>query len=293
MPASQDGAANWPPQGSWLPGRAASGYRVGPLLRQGSSARLYAITTAAAVPLVLKVLPPHGCQGEDGLLQWQREVSLQSRVQHAAVLRLWDAFRYGPYGCLVLERADLNLEDWIRLRGPLQSDEVFALADHLLQGLEAIHRAGILHLDLAPSNVLLQWTPSGAPRLLIADFGIAVDSSSAIRLSRPSAGWAHLPPELLRPGAHRPTPRSDLYSLGLTLLFARRGSLPVSDLLPLPELQRLLSAGVLRQQAERLEPPLATCLATLLQEDPQRRFRSADEALRCLRQQRDHKGASG
>lgn len=287
MLAREAGAVIWPLQGSWLQGRVASGYRVGPLLRQGTSARLFAVTTEADRPLVLKVLHPDGCQGEDGLTQWQREASLQSRVQHDAVLRLRDAFRYGPYGCLVLERADLNLEDWIRLRGPLSSADVCNLADQLLQGLAAIHRAGILHLDLTPSNVLLQWTSSGLPRPLIADFGIAVDSSAPVRLHRPSGGWAHLPPELLRPGAHLPTERSDLYSLGLSLLFARRGSLPVSDLLPLSELQRLLSAGVLRQQAQRLDPPLATCLATLLQEDPQHRFSSAYAAWHWLREQGD------
>lgn len=285
MPADHGPSGPWPQEGTQLGGGSALGYRVGPLLRQSQSARLHALTSEFGVPLVLKVFHSQASQGEDPALQWQREATLLGRVQHPAVLRLWDAFRCGPHGCLVLERADLNLEEWIRARGPLDVASVSALAVQLLQGLEAIHRAGILHLDLTPANVLLQLPAAhhSQPRALIADFGIAVASAEGLQLRRPSRGWAHLPPELLRPGSQQPTPRCDLYSLGLTLLFARRGSLPVSDWLPLPELERLVGSGVLRQQAERLEPPLAPFLAGLLQEDPQRRFASALEAWRYLR----------
>ena len=285
MTEERNSTGIWPQVGTQLGGGAAISYRVGRLIRQVQSARIHTVTNEFGTPLVLKVFRIEQREGESATVQWQRERDLLQRVNHPRVLRLRDAFCCDQHPCLVLERADTSLEEWIHARGPLMDRDASELARQLLQGLDAIHRAGILHLDLTPANVLLHLgkSPRKRPRALIADFGIAVRADEDVQLGRPPRAWANLPPEMLRPGTHRPTPHLDLYGLGLTLLFARRGALPVTNTLPPEEVERQVLAGAFSREAERLASPLGSFLARLLQVDPQRRFGSALEAWRALK----------
>lgn len=285
MAEERGGTGPWPQEGTQLGGGTGIAYRVGRLIRQVQSARIHTVTNEFGTPLVLKVFRTEQRQGESATVQWQRERDLLQRVNHPRVLRLRDAFCCDEHPCLVLERADTSLERWIHVRGPLMEQEAVELARQLLQGLDAIHRAGILHLDLSPANVLLHLGKSRRkrPRALIADFGIAVRADEEVHLGRPPRDWANLPPEMLRPGAHRPTHHLDLYGLGLTLLFARRGALPLTNALPPEEVEQQVQGGVFGREAQRLAAPLGPFLARLLQVDPQQRFGSALEAWRALR----------
>ena len=206
-------------------------------------------------------------------------------MNHPLVLRLHDAFSCGNLLYLALEAADANLEGWVNRHGPLGEPGVRELARQLLEGLHAIHSRGIVHLDLSPVNVLVQAPAIGAgsPRFKIADFGISVLLSEGVQLSRPTDHWAHLPPELLQPGSRSPTPLCDLYGLGLTLLLALRGSIPLSNALPLAVVERQVLEGVASQLAAELKPPLGLFIATLLQVRPEDRYGSALEAWRVLR----------
>lgn len=286
MQAADGAGAELSLEGAVLGGGSRLAYRIGPLLQRGQSALIHAASDEFGTPLVLKLYHAQPSQGEDPVVQWQREQQLMSRISHPHVLPLREALRIGGRCALVLERADTSLEQWILRRGPLADSQVRELGRQLLDGLHAIHTAGIVHLDLTPMNVLVQAAagcpPGAVPHCRIGDFGIGVLLAEGVLLGRPSADWALLPPELLTPGQHQPTPRCDLYGLGLTLLFARRGSLPLANDLPHAVVAEQVLAGGLAQEAERLGSPLGQLLATLLQVDPERRPGSALDAWRLL-----------
>ncbi len=275
----------WPQEGSLLGGGEQPSYRVGRLIHQAESAQIHAASNEFGRPLVLKIYRPQPMQGESPDVQWLREQRLLGLLNHPQVLRLHEAFRCGHWLCLALEPADANLEEWISRHGPMAVLAVRELARQLLEGLHAIHARGIVHLDVSPQNVLVQAPGPGqaSPRFKIADFGISVLLSEGVELSRPPDHWAHLPPELLQPGSRSPTPRCDLYGLGLTLMLALTGSLPLTNALPLAAVEQQVLQGLPSQQASQLRQPLGRFIATLLQVRPEDRYGSALEAWRALR----------
>ncbi len=275
----------WPQEGSLLGGGEQPSYRVGRLIHQAESAQIHAASNEFGRPLVLKIYRPQPMQGESPDVQWLREQRLLGLLNHPQVLRLHEAFRCGHWLCLALEPADANLEEWISRHGPMAVLAVRELARQLLEGLHAIHARGIVHLDVSPQNVLVQAPGPGqaSPRFKIADFGISVLLSEGVELSRPPDHWAHLPPELLQPGSRSPTPRCDLYGLGLTLMLALTGSLPLTNALPLAAVEQQVLQGLPSHQASQLRQPLGRFIATLLQVRPEDRYGSALEAWRALR----------
>jgi len=111
-----------------------------------------------------------------------------------------------------------SLEVLIRRHGPLDWRETLSIGVKLAGALEAAHRAGTLHRDVKPGNILL--TDYGEPQL--TDFGIAriaggFETATGVITGSP----AYTAPEVLE-GAS-PTPASDVYSLGATLFCALTG----------------------------------------------------------------------
>lgn len=134
----------------------------------------------------------------------------------------------------------------------------------LLDALDAVHAAGIVHRDVKPSNLLLSATGTAPPVLWLSDFGIAVRADEP-RLTHRSE-VVHTPgysaPEVLR-GAD-PDPRQDLYSAGIVLVELLTGRRPDVDGAEVP-------AGPLTEIVERL-----------VAADASERFGSAAEAHEAL-----------
>ncbi|MDW4904683.1 protein kinase [Streptomyces sp. ADMS] len=163
--------------------------------------------------------------------------------------------------------------------GPLPPAFVCTLLDQLLSGLGAVHAEGVVHRDIKPANVLLEATGTGRPRLRLSDFGIAM------RLGEPrltetdyvvgTPGY-FAPEQML--GADPDFP-SDLFAVGLVALYLLEGAKPDSKAL----IEYFAEHGT--PSAPRGIPePLWQVVATLLQPDPQARFRTATGARKALAQ---------
>ncbi len=150
------------------------------------------------------------------------------------------------------------------------------LLRQLFLALEAVHRAGVVHRDVKPANLLLDATGTARPHLWLSDFGIAVPLNEP-RLTRPSVVLGtpgYVAPEALA-GAS-PEPRHDLYSAGMVGWQLLLGELPTASAPPdpartvgLPDAFRLLledltsrdpirrpaSAREARERLKRLAPP--------------------------------------
>ncbi|MFB9315680.1 serine/threonine-protein kinase [Nocardioides plantarum] len=118
-----------------------------------------------------------------------------------------------------------SVADLLHEHGALPPRWVAVLTDQLLQALEAVHAAGIVHRDVKPGNLLLEPTGTRTPHLRLTDFGIAVPLDQP-RMTHGAQGIGtpgYMPPEQWHGGD--PDPRSDLYAVGrvvLEMLLGRR-----------------------------------------------------------------------
>jgi hypothetical protein len=133
-----------------------------------------------------------------------------------------DAELEGPEAFIVTELVEgPTLEEEIDERGPLDSRDLFELADQLADALEAVHGTGVVHRDLTPSNVLI--ARSGP---VLIDFGLAQGPGDvrATRTGFVMGTPGYLAPELLD-GAE-PGPDTDWWSWAAVLAFAGTGRAP-------------------------------------------------------------------
>ncbi|MEU3949363.1 serine/threonine-protein kinase [Streptomyces sp. NPDC029526] len=214
-------------------------------------------------------------------LRMRREARAAARVRHPAVIAVHDVAEVDGRPLIVMELVDgPSLDDVLRERGTLQPPEAARIGAEVMDALAAAHRAGVVHRDVKPGNILLD--RSG--RIVLTDFGIATmedpGDGSATHLTRSGelvGSLDYLAPERAR-GAE-PGPASDVWALGATLYAAVEGTAPfrrtsafstltaiVAD--PLPEPGR---AG-----------PLAPVLHRLMEKAPDARP-GAEEACDLLR----------
>ena len=176
-------------------------------------------------------------------------------------------------------------------QGRLSPAETLAIASPLFHALAAAHRAGIIHRDIKPQNIIL--TPSGQPKLL--DFGIAkrllpepgpADATTTSQLTGESdvvGTLAYMSPEQIQ---GRPVDaRSDLFSLGCVLYECLVGVRPFGGASRAEAIGQLLhvDAPAPSSVVPGLAPTYDTLCADLLRKSPADRFQSADEVLGAIR----------
>ncbi|MFJ4368600.1 serine/threonine-protein kinase [Streptomyces chartreusis] len=161
--------------------------------------------------------------------------------------------------------------------GPLPPSFVCTLLDQLLAGLAAVHSEGVVHRDIKPANLLLEATGTGRPRLRLSDFGIAM------RLGEPRLTETNLvvgTPGYLAPeqlmGAEPDFP-ADLFAVGLVAVYLLEGAKPDSKAL----VQYFTTHGT-PGAPKGIPEPLWQVVASLLQPDPDSRFRTATGARKAL-----------
>ena len=148
-----------------------------------------------------------------------------------------------------------------------------ALYDVILQiasALHHIHHLGIIHLDLKPSNILVD----DHGRAKIMDFGVAVESRQV--LDRQIRGSLHyMPPEVLK--QDRVDSRADLYSLGMTLYETVTGALPGYGKPSIEVIRMHLDEDVRPPSSinPSVPPELEQIIMKLLEKDPRHRYASA------------------
>ncbi|MFC8388008.1 protein kinase [Streptomyces sp. NPDC057238] len=161
--------------------------------------------------------------------------------------------------------------------GPLPPAFVCTLLDQLLSGLAAVHAEDVVHRDIKPANVLLEATGTGRPRLRLSDFGIAM------RLGEPRLTETNLvvgTPGYLAPEqlmGSEPDFPADLFAVGLVALYLLEGAKPDAKAL----IQYFADHGT-PGTPQGIPEPLWQVVASLLQPDPQARFRTATGARKAL-----------
>ena len=151
-----------------------SGTRLGPYeiqspLGAGGMGEVYrARDTRLERTVAIKVLNAQLVASTELRARFEREAKIISQLQHPNICVLHDVGNEGPIDYLVMEFLQgESLAERLR-KGPLPADQVLTIAIEIADALEKAHRAGVVHRDLKPGNVML--TKSGAKLL---DFGLA------------------------------------------------------------------------------------------------------------------------
>ncbi|KUJ67944.1 serine/threonine protein kinase [Streptomyces albus subsp. albus] len=161
--------------------------------------------------------------------------------------------------------------------GPLPPRYVCILLDQLLSGLAAVHAEGVVHRDIKPANILLEATGTGRPHVRLSDFGIALTKGEP-RLTEADFVMGtpgYFAPEQMQ-GADPDFP-ADLFAVGLVALYLVSGHKPDAEAL----VRRFEEQGV-PPAPDGVPEPLWQVVATLLQPDPEARFRTATGARKAL-----------
>lgn len=173
--------------------------------------------------VALKVLRPHVVGDDEGRARLAREVSSLRRVRSRRVAEVYDADPWGERPYLVTRYVDgPSLHDRVREGGPVDGDALRAVATGLAEAVSAVHRAGVLHRDVKPSNVLIE----GDHDPVLIDFGLAKVSEDS-RLT--ATGWLMGTPGFLAPEVlygDEASPAADVHAWASTVVFAATGESP-------------------------------------------------------------------
>jgi serine/threonine protein kinase len=236
--------------------------RVGqyPIVRRLSTSGLgqeYLATSPVGREIALRVIAPALADNRPVRERLAREIRVAAAVASPYTTRIVDADIGGPEPWIATEYVPgPTMELLIGGQGPVAQPRLLALAAALAEGLRDIHRAGLVHRGLRPSNVIL-----GADRPRIANLGVAISEREALA----SIGTFLGAPEYLSPeqaALEEVAASSDVFSLGSLLVFAATGSGPfgAGDLRAL--LSRILNDDPdLTGVPSEISPLIASCLA--------------------------------
>jgi serine/threonine-protein kinase len=203
-------------------GKTIAQYRIVEPLGRGAMGIVYkAIDETLDREVAIKVLNPALADAHT-ITRFRSEATALARLNHPAVATVYELFRHGADLLLVMEfvRGE-TLEQLSNRLGALPVDDAEYLIDQVLAALEHAHRAGIVHCDIKPANIMV--TGSG---IKVMDFGTA-----RVREAELAAGSGHvmgtpayMPPEQVL--GHRLDGRADLYAVGVVFYRLLTGTLP-------------------------------------------------------------------
>lgn len=258
-------------------GTVVDGFTVGEILHEGGMAVLRAVTHPDhAIPLLMKI--PTMLEGQDpaAIVGFEMEQMILPRLSGIHVPRFIAAGDFAVQPYIVMERiAGRTL--YARLEElPLPYAEVVEIGGKIAAALDDVHRQGVVHLDVKPSNVVIR-AESGEAALV--DFGLAHHDQLPDLLEEefrvPYGTAPYMAPEQIL--GVRNDSRSDLFALGVLLYFFSTGVRPFGDPSGKRRLHRRLWRDPVPPRRRRADYPpwLQEVVLRCLEADPARRHPTA------------------
>ncbi|MFD4546884.1 Stk1 family PASTA domain-containing Ser/Thr kinase [Streptomyces sp. NPDC058466] len=216
-------------------------YRVDARIAVGGMATVYrALDTRLDRVLALKVMHPALAADGSFVERFIREAKSVARLAHPNVVQVFDQGTDGSYVYLAMEYiAGCTLRDVLRDRGALQPRAALDILEPVLAALGAAHRAGFVHRDMKPENVLI----GDDGRVKVADFGLVRAVDTVTNTTGAVLGTvSYLAPEQIEHGTA--DTRVDVYACGVVLYEMLTGAKPHSGDSPAQVLYQHLNADV-------------------------------------------------
>jgi eukaryotic-like serine/threonine-protein kinase len=269
------------------PGKLLAGrYAIVRLLGQGGMGDVYeAEDRILHERVALKTIRPAVARDERHIARFKRELQLARKVTHENVCRTFDLGFDDEATFLTMELLEgETLADVIRKRAPLAPADALPFARQIAAGLDAAHRAGVVHRDLKPSTIMIV----DGQRVVITDFGLARAGDPDADASRLTAGGqllgtpTYMAPEQVE--GREAGPPADVYAFGISLYEMVTGRVPFDEPTPLATATKRL--GTPPDPPRRHVPALAAawdqtimrCLALA----PEDRYARAGDAIAAL-----------
>jgi serine/threonine-protein kinase len=267
------------------PTQIASRYEIERRLGAGGMSTVFLATDSVLERSVaIKLLAEHLADDEDFVARFRREALSAARLQHPNIVQVFDSGQDHESGrhYIVMEYVEgPSAADLLREHKMLEIEQTVAIVRDACHGLDYAHRAGVIHRDVKPGNLLVS---EGTGITKLADFGIAkaAEQTRITQVGSVLGTAAYLSPEQAR--GEEAGPASDTYSLGVCAYQFLTGRLP-HEYASLTEL-------ALKQQEEVVEPirdyrpevpaELDEAIRLCLEREPGSRYRSALEMAQAI-----------
>jgi eukaryotic-like serine/threonine-protein kinase len=278
-------------------GEIVSGrYRIAKFLGRGGMGEVYeAEDLDLKERVALKTLLPEIAGDGRMIARFKQEIQLSRKISHPNVCRVFDLARHPadassprPVVFLTMELlAGETLADRLRRETRLTAPAAFPLLVQMADALDAAHRAGVIHRDFKPSNVMLVSSAAGV-RAVVTDFGLARSLAGSGETTATLTGHLmgtldYMAPELLT--GNPASIASDVYALGMVAYRMVTGDLPFAAETPLAGaiLRSKVPVPAPRTAAPDLDPAFDRAIVRALDPDPARRFSSARQFTSALR----------
>jgi eukaryotic-like serine/threonine-protein kinase len=260
------------------PSAIAGRYRIERRLGAGGMSTVFEATDAVLErPVAVKLLAEHLAEDADFVARFRREALSAARLQHPNVVQVFDSGRDpdSDRHYIVMEYVDgPSCADLLREHKMLDIEWTVHILRDACHGLDYAHRAGVVHRDVKPGNLLVA-RETNATKL--ADFGIA-KAAEQTRITQVGAVLgtaAYLSPEQAR--GEEAGPASDIYSLGVCAYQFLTGRLPheYGSLTELALKQQQDAVRPITELRPEVGPELDEAVRLCLERDPGRRYGSA------------------
>ncbi len=265
----------------------AGRYQLGDLLGRGGMADVYLGTDARLGRRVaIKLLKSSLATDPAFRVRFRQEAQAAARMAHPTIVRVFDAGEEtvtdadgleAQVPFIVMEYVDGRLLKDIIAEGPLESAEAIRIIQDILTALEYSHRAGVVHRDIKPGNIMI--TQKGQVKVM--DFGIArAISTSSATVAEPNAVFGtaqYFSPEQAR--GESMDARTDLYSTGVVLFELLTGRPPFTGDTPVAVAFQHVSQTPPTPSTfnPKISPALDAVVLRALAKDRYERFQSAAE----------------
>jgi predicted Ser/Thr protein kinase len=263
-------------------GTSIGKYRIVGSLGRGATGVVYrAVDETLGRQVAIKVLISAVAES-DLIKRFRTEATALAKLNHPGIATIYELFSSGSDLMMVMEFVPgQTLEQLSNREGPMAPGRAAHLADAILSALEHAHRAGIIHRDMKPANVMV----SQAGGVKIMDFGIArVRGVEHITIDGCLMGTpAYVSPEHVR--GEPVDERADLYAVGVIFYRLLTGKLPFDADSTVVMLQKHVSEAPAQLRAHRADLP-AWCESIVqraMAKTPAKRFQTASEFRTALR----------
>ncbi len=258
-------------------------YQIERLLGDGGMARVYlGRDLRLNRPVAIKIPHPHLMTDPDFLARFRHEAHAAAMVSHPNLVDVYDVGQDGNLHYIVMEYvAGPTLKQLINREAPFDIARAVRIGEQIARGLHAAHRAGLIHRDIKPQNIII--SDDGQAR--ITDFGVAKSHlSTAMTETGITLGTVdYIAPEQAQGRAA--TPQSDIYALGVVLYEMLTGRLPFTGDTPVAVAMKHISEPPVppRRWNPHLPASLEQIILRALAKDPAQRYQSALELAEALR----------